>query len=235
MLCSPPPSAKNGAPGTTATPASRARRATSAPPASPSSSQVKNPPCGPRPRRPVADVAFERAHRGVAARAVDRPRAKDLLVEMAAAAVFLEQPLAERARALVGVLLRPDELGDELGRSRRPPEPHAGEERLRERPGLEHDVRREAPERRRSLTFEAEVAIRQVLEHEHAVPAGQLDERLAPLGRERHAGGVLEIGDRVDELRRFPGSRASARARRRRGRPRRPAPPRPRPRSSGTP
>ena len=47
-----------------------------------------------RPGRAVADVALESAHRGVAPRAVDAARPVDLLVEEAAAAVLLEQPLA---------------------------------------------------------------------------------------------------------------------------------------------
>ena len=34
--------------------------------------------------------------------------------------------------------------------------------------------------------------------------AGELDQRVAPLGGQRHAGRVLEVGDRVQELRRRP-------------------------------
>ncbi len=148
MLRSPPAPAKKGFPGTTATPASSARPATAAPSSS-SWSQVKKPPWG---RVHVArspDVALEGAHGRVAPRAVDLPRPGYLLVEETAAAVLLEQPLAKRPRALVGVLLGPDELRDELRRAGRPAEAHAREERLRERPSLDDDVGPEAQEGRR--------------------------------------------------------------------------------------
>ena len=57
---------------------------------------------------------------------------------------LLEQPLAQRARALVGVLLRCDQLRDDARRADAPPQPDAGEERLGGGTGLDDDVWREA-------------------------------------------------------------------------------------------
>ena len=55
--------------------------------------------------------------------------------------------------------------------------------------------------RRQRSVAEVELAVGDVLDDEEAVAARKLDERLAPLGRERHAGRVLVVGDRVEELR----------------------------------
>ena len=87
---------------------------------------------------------------------------------------------------------------------RRPAEPHAGEERLRRRPGLDDDVGGERPEARQALLAEVEVAVGDVLEHEEAVAARQLDERFAALGGQAHPGRVLVVGDRVQQLRAHP-------------------------------
>ena len=60
-------------------------------------------------RRPVhagGHVALERGEHPLALALVERARRGELLVDPAAADVLLEQPLAERAGALVGVLLR---------------------------------------------------------------------------------------------------------------------------------
>ena len=59
----------------------------------------------------------------------------------------------------------------------------------------------ERPEARQVLVVEVEVAVGDVLEHDEAVVARELDERLAPLGRHAHAGRVLVVGDRVEQLR----------------------------------
>jgi len=65
-----------------------------------------------------------------------------------ASAVTPVPPLAKPAGALIGRLLRGGELGDHVGRTRRPAEPHTGKEGLREGPHLQHDVRRKGPQRR---------------------------------------------------------------------------------------
>src|SRR6185312_3201130 len=125
-------------------------------------------------------------------------RALELLVDPPAPRVLLEEPLAERARALVGVLLRRDELRDDRSRTDRPAEPHAREERLRRRPRLDDDVGCEAPQAWRRGAVEPELAVRHVLDEQEAVAARELDERGAPLGDERHARRVLVIRDRVE-------------------------------------
>jgi len=65
---------------------------------------------------------------------------RQLLVDPPAARILLEEALPERTGALVGVLLRRDELGGDLGRTDRPAEPDAGKERLRRRARLAPDV-----------------------------------------------------------------------------------------------
>ncbi len=187
------------------TPRSTARFARSA--ASPPSGSVsheKKPPRGVRPARPRRHEALERGEHALALAPVERARLRELLVDPAAAHVLLEEPLPERARALVGVLLRRDELRGHLGGSDRPAEPHAGKERLRRRPGLHDDVRREAPQARQRVAVEAELAVGDVLDDQEAVPPRELDEERAPLGREADAGRVLVVGDRVEELRAQP-------------------------------
>ena len=159
----------------------------------------------PRPAHTGRHRALERRQQPLALAPVERPRTRQLLVDPAAPGRLLEQPLAERAGALVGELLRRDEPGGDLGRADGPAEPHAGEERLRRRARLHDDVRGEAPEARQRLVGEAELAVGDVLDDQEAVAARQLDQRRPPLGREAHAGRVLVVRDRVDELRAQPG------------------------------
>ena len=186
-------------------------------------------------RRPSGIVRSSAASSRSHLRAVERTRALELLVDPAAAHVLLEQPLAERARALVGVLLRRDELRADLRRPDRPAEPHAREERLRRRPGLDDDVRREAPEARQRAAVEAELAVGDVLDDQEAVPPRELDERARAARREASrppgSGGRGSCRAASAAARR----RARPRARRRRARRRRSAPRRARPRSRGTP
>ena len=94
---------------------------------------------------PRARRAAARACRG------RRPRPGQLLVDPPASVRLLEQALAERAGALIRVLLGGDELRGDVGRPGRPAEAHAGEERLRGGARLEDDVRAEAPEARRRV------------------------------------------------------------------------------------
>ena len=49
-------------------------------------------------------------------------------------------------------------------------------------------------------SFEAELAVRHVLDDQKAVPSGELDKCRAPLDGEAHARRVLMVGNRVDEL-----------------------------------
>ena len=87
-----------------------------------------------------------------------------------------------------------------VGRAGHPPEPDAGEKRLRRRSGLQDDVGREAPEALKRVFGEAELPVGDVLHDQEPVPAGELDELLAPAAGETDPGRVLVVGDRVDEL-----------------------------------
>ena len=96
-------------------------------------SHEKKPPRGRVHSTPAGIVRSSAASSRCALARVERARALELLVDPAAPRVLLEEPLAERAGALVGVLLRGHELRDDLRGPGRPAEPHAREERLRRR------------------------------------------------------------------------------------------------------
>src|SRR5437868_6189669 len=100
----------------------------------------------------------ECTERSLALAAIELARAHELLFDPTAPHVLLEEPLRERARALIGVLLRDDELRRYLRRRKRPTQPHAGKERLRRRARLHDDVGAEAPQARRRVPGEAELA-----------------------------------------------------------------------------
>src|SRR5581483_5227192 len=154
-------------------------------------------------RRPAgaAEVTLERGERPLALAPVELAGARELILDPAAPDVLLEEALAERARALVGVLLRRDELRRDARGGGRPAQPDAREERLRGRPDLDDDLGREAPEARQRGGVEAELAVGDVLDDEEAVPGGELDERATPLDRQADAGRILVVGNRVEQLR----------------------------------
>ena len=78
----------------------------------------------------------------------------------------------------------------------------AGADRLRERGGVDDGLGpAERQHRGERLALEAQLHVRVVLEDGEAVLAGQLEQPLALLERERAAGRVLEVGDDVRELR----------------------------------
>src|SRR5512142_2585808 len=133
----------------------------------------------------TAEVRLQARARQLPAVRVEGARAGDLLVEQAAAAELLGEALGERAGALVGELLRPDEARDDVARADAPAEPRAREERLREGADLEDDVCAVRPEAAVGLAVEAELAVGDVLDDEEAVPPRELDEGRAPLRRER--------------------------------------------------
>ena len=148
-VSAPRPSGKNSVPGTMPTPCSTARCASSTESApSGSVSQEKKPPCGSSPACPLGHRALERRQQALGLALVQRPRQRHLLVQPPAASGLLEEPLPERARALVGVLLGGDEPGGDVGGADRPAEPDPREHRLRCRARLDDDVRTEAPEAR---------------------------------------------------------------------------------------
>src|SRR5829696_1112480 len=153
-----------------------------------------------RPLRSRREGTLERREHALALPSIQRPRPRELLVDPAAAGGFLEEPLPEGSRALVGQLLRCYELCGDLGRADGPAQPHAGAKWLRGRARLDDDVGAEAPEARQRLPGEPELAIGNILDDQEPVPARQLDERRAAVGREADAGRVLVVGDRVEEL-----------------------------------
>src|SRR5581483_3645616 len=137
-----------------------------------------------RPARRLRQRALERSEHRIALAPVQRARAHELLVDQAASLRLLEQPLAERAGALVRHLLRGHEPVDDAGRPGRPPEPEAGEQALRRRSGLNNDVRTEAPEARQRIVVEAQVAVGDVLDDQEAEAPRELDKCGPTIGSE---------------------------------------------------
>src|SRR5215213_378744 len=157
-----------------------------------------------RPTCVLGQGALERRQHPLALATVERPRARQLLLDPAAPGRLLEEPLTERAGALVGQLLRVHEPRRDLGGPDRPAEADTGAERLRGGARLDDDVRAEAPEARQRVLGEAELAVGDVLDDEEAVVARKLDEGRAALGGQADAGRVLVIRNRVEELRPHP-------------------------------
>ena len=153
------------------------------------------------PRDALRHGALEGGEQPLALPPVEGPRLHQLLVDPAAPDVLLQHPLAERARALVGVLLAGNELRDDLRGPGCPAEPDTRQKSLGGRPCLHDHVRSERPQARQRFVAEGQLAVRNVLDDEEAVAARELDERLAALGREGNAGGILVVGDRVEQLR----------------------------------
>ena len=99
-----------------------------------------------------------------------------------------------RSAACLAIVERP---AQRLGRAH-PADPQARRRDLRQRREREHAVV-ERGERRQRLAAVAQLAVRVVLEQPEAAGAGERDERLAALERERAAGRVLERRDRVEQ------------------------------------
>ena len=75
-----------------------------------------------------------------------------------------------------------------------------GRERLGERAEVDHALGLVGAQRAMRLLVEAEQAVGVVLEHQHVGLAADLEDLRAPLGGQGHAGGVVEVRDRVEEL-----------------------------------
>ena len=191
---------KNATPGTNATPAARACAASSTVSTPGTSSQQKNPPVRLGPGHRLRHVLGQRGVHGRPALAVEVALELDLRAEVPAPQVLLDHPLAERARALVGVLLGHGELLDDLGRAGGPPQPYAGEEGLGEGAQLHDHVGRQGVQAGQPLVGEAQLAVGDVLGDQDLVRAAQLDQCLPALQRHGAAGRVLVLRDRVEHL-----------------------------------
>ena len=82
----------------------------------------------------------------------------------------------------------------------RPADPEARRERLGERAEVDHGLGVVGVQRGQRVAVEPEQAVGVVLEHQDAVPPGDLDDARPALGRQRDAGGVVVVGHRVEEL-----------------------------------
>ncbi len=128
-------------------------------------------------------------------------------IERARAAELPNHGLGEHVRRDVHLVGALGELRDLLLGTRQVAHPNTRADGLRERGRVDHPPRAvERQHRRRRLIVERQLPVGVVLEDPEAVLGGELDQALALGRRERAAGGVVEVRDQVDQLRRgaFP-------------------------------
>ena len=125
------------------------------------------------------------------------------LRQSCAGEVARHEHLVEVRRAQHGGLGGQHEPVAHGGRHQRPADPQPGGERLGERPEVD-DVAVHRAQRRVDAAGEAEQPVRVVLHHRDAVCGADLQDLGPALDGERDAGGVVEVRDRVEELRGDP-------------------------------
>jgi hypothetical protein len=147
-------------------------------------------------------VLGQRVEHRVAAAAVDVAQREHVVVPVALAEVLGHEQLRQRRGAQIALLLAEVHLLLHGAGRDGPADADPGGEDLRERAEVDDEraaVKR--PQRRQRVALVAQEAVRVVLEHQQLALVRDLDEALAPRQRQRHAGRVLEVRDRVDELR----------------------------------
>ncbi len=152
-----------------------------------------------RPGR-AGQVRGERVDEGVAPLAVQLAVQLDLVAPVVAGQVAVDRHLRERGRAEDRRLGREHELVAHRVRGGRPADPQTGREGLGERAEVDHALVVHRAQRRQRLGVETQQAVGVVLQHQHAVTPGHLEHARPPLERERHARGVVEVGDGVQQL-----------------------------------
>ena len=151
-------------------------------------------------QRQVGQVVVERGEHRVAALAVHAAEGVDLALPVGGLQVLAHDVLGERARAEHRALVRQDEFLSDRVRSERPADAEARGERLRERAEVDDAVLLDRAHRVRRRAVEVQQAVGVVLEHEDAVGPADLEDLESALPRERHAGRVRVVRDRVQEL-----------------------------------
>src|SRR5215210_6321744 len=148
----------------------------------------------------------QRIEHRVAALLVHRGQAPDVGAPVGVLEVGVDHHLREVRGAEVSPLLADVDLVQYPRLGVHPTQAHAWGENLGERPEIYHPVhdallllfeRRQGRER---LALEAEHPVWVVLDDDEVELAGYLEQLPPALGHQRHPGGVLEVGDGVDEL-----------------------------------
>jgi hypothetical protein len=181
--------------------------------------QMNSPPCGCVQLAP-AEVLLERLEHHVAPAAVEILQRSTYSIQAgwaplpALLEVGRDEQLRDRRGAQVGALFAEVQLLEHRPRGDRPAEAQPRREDLRERAQVDHEVRGAAApdrvrrvervQRRQRLALVAQQPVGVVLEHQQLALARDLDQPPAARQRHRHAARVLEVGDRVDELRPAP-------------------------------
>ena len=107
---------------------------------------------------------------------------------------------AQDQRADAHVAPRRDERGDDGGLGLGPPGAQTGCDDLAERSDFDDAVASsERVQRWRRRLVEPQLAVGIVLDDKHIVEVADLDQAVAPLDRQRRAGRVVEVGDRVEQ------------------------------------
>ncbi len=130
-----------------------------------------------------------------------RAHGLDRALDRAGGAELVDDRLRDHARRDVRVGRELGDLCDQLGRADEVADADAGANGLRERGGVDDALGVHREHRRQRLAAEAQRDVGVVLEHEEVVLGGEAEQRLALGQRQRVAGGVLEVGDDVGELR----------------------------------
>ena len=136
----------------------------------------------------------------VAALAVHLPELLDLALPVVRGEVGRDRHLRELRRAERRGLLGQHQLLAHRVRRERPADPEPGREGLGERAEVDHALGLVGPQRAQRLAVEAEQAVGVVLEDEDVLAPADVQDLRPPGDRERHAGRVVEVGDRVEEL-----------------------------------
>ena len=113
----------------------------------------------------------------------------------------LADPLGPHVGVYIAALLCHHHLADELRRTGAESQTHARAEHLAEGPGIHHRAGGvEVLDGRHRFARDAQRAVGVILQHRHAVAHRQLVDGLALCQAGGVAGGVLEVGDAVEEL-----------------------------------
>ena len=128
----------------------------------------------------------------------------EVAVELPARDKEVQRRLQDRRRGQLANALQRREAVDEFSRPRDPADADTGEERLTESSEVDDVGRRERREGRRQLSLDEEVGVEGVLDEEDAGRDGPFRELRPARGGREEPRRVLEVGDRVEELRAAP-------------------------------
>jgi len=110
-------------------------------------------------------------------------------------------PLTERGGVEVRDLLELRQAADQRRITRDVADPDAGDDRLTEGPGVERPrIARQGRDRRERIAVVPEVVVSIIFQYRQPGRSRGFRDSLTPLRRERHARGVLEVGEDEEQF-----------------------------------